>query len=153
MKRRVAIPQWKRALGEPDRSGNRPRSLLKDRLSEQVRNDGTETHPLSGEIQWQLVDVLDQDIRPLRPNRTPHGPAAYENEAAPSADPFDVDPVHCRGSGRSLPSGTDQPHPVAGGGKSSEDLEELNLRSTRLRIFPVLPVDEQDVHRHRAPAV
>ena len=45
------------------------------------------------------------------------------------------------------PARGDQPDPVPSRRKATEDLEQMDLGASRMGIFPILPVHQQDVHK------
>jgi hypothetical protein len=45
-----------------------------------------------------------------------------------------------------IPAAREQIHPVTTSRNSSEDFVEVYLRASGIRIFPVVPVDDEDAH-------
>ena len=62
------------------------------------------------------------------------------------ADPLDADALARCAGGSALPARADQPNPVTPGRQPAEDLEQMDLGPARMRVGPVLPVDEENVH-------
>jgi hypothetical protein len=69
-----------------------------------------------------------------------------EWEAVSRSDAMNVDPVECRARRAARPSATEQPDLVPTGRKTAEDLVQVNLGATGLRILTVLPIHEQNAH-------
>jgi len=112
-----------------------------------VRHDGAEGVLCPpGEEKRKLVDVFHDYVGPLRLDCAMYGTATKQGEAVPTSDALDTDPID-RGTLRStLPSGTYQAYPVTSKCQSAEDLEEMNFRAAGVRIGPILPVHQKNVH-------
>jgi hypothetical protein len=98
----------------------------------------------------QLVDVLNQNVRALRRDGALHRTAPNEGEAVPPPNALDADAVDGRCWRGPAPARADHPHPVAPRGQPAENLEQVDLRSPRMRVGAVLPVDEKDVHEEES---
>ncbi len=148
LERRPTVAPGDRALREPDDRRHRPGRFLERGGPEQVRNEHTEwTIGQPCQEQGQLVDVFHHDIGGLRRQGPAHRAPCREGEGVPAGDAGDRDTVDGLGGCAAGPARTDQPYPVPAGGDSTEDLEEVNLRTAGLRVEAIEPVDEEEVHR------
>ena len=105
-----------RTLRRPHDGGRGPRRLLERGRAEEMRDDGAEGsigHPR--EEQRELVDILDDHVRPFRRERPPHRATAEQREARPPAGPLDLDAVDRGPRWGARPARTHQPHPMAPG--------------------------------------
>lgn len=59
---------------------------------------------------------------------------------------MNIDSIEKGAGWGALPSTAKEVDPVATGGKSSEYLVEMNFSAARVRIFPVVPVDDENPH-------
>ena len=93
-----------------------------------------------------LVDVLDQHIvRPVREQSAIRATGKrWPCEPRPDAD--DINPVERCASRATRPSAAEQRHFVTPSGESSENLVQMQLCPACLRILPILPIDEQNLH-------
>src|SRR6185312_2217005 len=101
------------------------------------------------QIQWKLVDVLHQHIGPLGLDRPMHRAAPPQGEAISASESLDADAIDQGALRRPAPAGTDEANPMPADDQSAEDLEQMDLRAAGIRIGPVLPVNQKDVHRGR----
>src|SRR6185369_15146193 len=62
-------------------------------------------------------------------------------------DADDIDAIERHARSAAGPPAAEQRYVVTAGGQPSEDFVEMNLCPARLRVFSILPVDEQDLHR------
>jgi hypothetical protein len=136
-----------RALGSPDRCGDRPCCLGKSSGAKEVGDNGTERQPGSGcKKERELVDVLNQNVRSFQCDCTFDRRPPNEGKTVPAAYSLDIDSFDfCSPCGPG-PARTNHSHAVASCRQPSEDLEQVDLGSAGMRIGQVLPVDDEDVH-------
>ena len=81
VKARPSIDRRQWPLGRPDHRGHGPGRLLKRGLPEQMRNErAAGCLGQHRNEEWELVHVLDHDVRPLLPYRASHRAAAEDGE-------------------------------------------------------------------------
>ena len=112
-----------------------------------MRNDGAEREVGElGEIEGQLVDVLDHDVVSVRAQQPPHGGAGVEREAEAPARAVHAQPVELGGGRGPGPAARDEVDDMTPAGESAEDLVQVDLGPARVRVRAVVPVDEQQLH-------
>ena len=147
MKTGPAIHPGNRQLRSPhDRRQRGPR-LRESGRAEQVWHDRHERQPgQRGEKERDLVDVLDDDVERALAQRVPHRPAPTQREAVPPRHTRHVDPVHAGLRRAARPTAGNQLNLMTPPGDPAEQLVQMDFGATGLRVFAVVPVDEQDPH-------
>jgi hypothetical protein len=141
------VSPGQRALRGPDCGCDRPGSLLERRGTEEVRHDSTKWYfRAAGKEQRKLIDVFDQNVRPIFGDSLAYGPTAQQGEGVAVSHPLDLDTIELCPLWCPRPSGTDQPDAMSCGSESAENFEQVNFGTAGLRICPVLPIDEENVH-------
>src|SRR5439155_25809707 len=75
-----------------------------------------------------------------------HRATRLEREAMPAADALHLHPVQLRRGRASRPAARNEIHPMSPSRDAAEQLVQMDLGSSGLRILPVVPVDQQDLH-------
>ena len=65
----------------------------------------------------------------------------------------DLDPIHQLVARCTGPAGGEEGDGVSAGREAAEDLVQMRLGASGLRIEPILPVEEEELHRPAAPPV
>ena len=134
----------------PDRGCHRPWGFVERGLTKEMGHNGTERNRgTCSQIKWKLVDVLHQHIGPLGLDRPMHRAAPLQGKAVSAAESLDRDAIDDGPSRCPAPAGTDQANPMPSNDQTAEDFEQMDLRAPSMRIGPVLPVNQKDVHRGR----
>src|SRR5688572_27011416 len=144
----VDASQW--TLREPDRRGERRRQLEKGGRAKEVRNDRRGACPgPQWRIERNLVDVLDQQIPRRAGERAPIVRMRERAERRPGPDAMDVHTIDARATLGTEPAAAEQGDLVSTARQTAEDLVQMDLGAPALRVFDVLPVDEQEPHYSR----
>src|SRR5688500_12235257 len=124
---------WNPALGEPDEGGHGEWSFTKYRSSKKVMNESNHRDSPPRCVKRNLVEILDQNIVPVRPQILAEIPARAKLEAVSGPHAMNIDSVDECSSGRSFPSTRHQIHAVPLRGDTSKNLVKVHLCTARVR--------------------
>src|SRR5690606_2595116 len=148
---RAGIRTRQRPLGQPHGGCEGCRSFLENSPAKEVRNQRNHRPPIlpgppPGREKRNLVDVFHQDIRRPIPEQGLEGTTNHGGEGVPGAHPSHANSVHHGRGCTARPAAAKQAHVVTRSGETPEYLVQVNFGATRLRVLPVLPVDQEYAH-------
>src|SRR5687768_6565412 len=148
--RNIAVDASQWTLREPDRRGERRRQLEKGGRAKKMRDDrgGAPAGP-QGRVERNLVDVLDQQIPWRAGERAPIVLMRERAERRPGPDAMDVHTIDAGTTLGARPSAAEKGDVMSAARQTAEDLVQMDLGAPALRVFDVLPVDEQKPHYRR----
>lgn len=134
-------------LGQPHHGRHGHRRLAEYRRPEEVRyeRDNALRAP-TRRMEGDLVDVLHEHVEAVRRERSAVVAAREKGECVARTDAVDFDAIEPDPRRATRPPAAQQRDLVPAGCQPAEDLVQMDLRTTRLRVLPVLPVDEQKSH-------
>src|SRR5439155_112273 len=147
VERRAPVHARDQALCRPHGRRDRPARFGERRRAEQVRHDHTERQVGQlGQIERQLVDILDDDVVGVRAQQAPDGAAGVQPERVTPAAAVHAHPVEHGLAGAPRPAARHQVDAMPPLDQPAEDLVEVDFGAAGVWILAVVPVDQQDPH-------
>src|SRR6267154_923500 len=97
-------------------------------------------------VEGNLVQILDDDIVVVAGEILCVVPPGKKWICMTGADSVNVDPIQTRARGRIRPRAAQQINGVTAGDDAAENLPEMKLGTTGLRILVILPVKDKYPH-------